>query len=248
MNRINEIDNTIEGKETKTYYQDHSKLVVLSGRLYGKVTYVEYFDAYYLQFGDNVYYFPQKDSYQEGRNWKKKKFDSYEECLNFSQQHNIKIVMKSTVKSPFSNGLHDPRFLFPKRNTPYSPYERTDVSRIRENKHNINMNKKLIRLTEQDLHKIVKESIKKLLKESVGVFEVYTNDYMQNAPVFVKVGEEFYKVPQEMEFMIGELGTRQGRMTFIDAITNGEIPSCNVDVLKLKGHGYKSRAFNANAF
>ena len=38
MNRINEIDNTIEGKEIKTYYQDHPDLVVLSGRLYGKVT------------------------------------------------------------------------------------------------------------------------------------------------------------------------------------------------------------------
>lgn len=113
---------------------------------------------------------------------------------------------------------------------------------------NLNMNKKLIKLTESDLHRIVKESVKKILKESVGVFEVYTNDYMQNAPVFVRVGEEFYKVPQEMESMIGELGTRQGRMTFIDAITNGEIPSCNVDVIKLKGHGYKSRAFNANAF
>ena len=74
MNRINEIDNTIEGKEIKTYDQDHPELVVLSGRLYGKVTYVEYFDAYYLQFGDNVYYFPQKDSYQEGKNWKKKKY------------------------------------------------------------------------------------------------------------------------------------------------------------------------------
>lgn len=166
MNRINEIDNTIEGKEIKTYDQDHPELVVLSGRLYGKVTYVEYFNAYYLQFGDNVYYFPQKDSYQEGKNWKKKKFDSYEECLNFSQQHNIKIVMKSTVKSPFSNGLPDTRFLFPKRNTPYDPSERADVSRIRENKHNTNMNKNLIRLTENDLHKIVKESVNKILTES----------------------------------------------------------------------------------
>ena len=166
MNRINEIDNTIEGKEIKTYYQDHPELVVLSDRLYGKVTYVEYFDAYYLQFGDNVYYFPQKDSYQEGKNWKKKKFDSYEECLNFSQQHNIKIVMKSTVKSPFSNGLPDPRFLFPKRNTPYDPSEMVDVSRIRENKHNTNMNKNLIRLTENDLHKIVKEAVNKILTES----------------------------------------------------------------------------------
>lgn len=166
MNRINEIDNTIEGKEIKTYDQDHPELVVLSGRLYGKVTYVEYFDAYYLQFGDNVYYFPQKDSYQEGKNWKKKKFESYEECLNFSQQHNIKIVMKSTVKSPFSNGLPDTRFLFPKRNTPYDPSERADVSRIRENKHNTNMNKNLIRLTENDLHNIVKEAVNKILTES----------------------------------------------------------------------------------
>ena len=165
MNRINEIDNTIEGKEIKDYDQDHPEAVVLSGRLYGKVTYVEYFDAYYLQFGDNVYYFPQKDSYQEGKNWKKKKFDSYEECLNFSQQHNIKIVMKSTVKSPFSNGLPDTRFLFPKRNTPYDPSERADVSRIRENKHNTNMNKNLIRLTENDLHNIVKESVNKVLTE-----------------------------------------------------------------------------------
>ena len=166
MNKINEIDETIERKETETYYQDHPELVVLSDRLYGKVTYAEYFDAYYLQFGDNVYYFPQKDSYQEGRNWKKKKFDSYEECLNFSQQHNIKIVMKSTVKSPFSNGLPDSRFLFPKRNTPYNPSERTDISRIRENKHNTNMNRKpLIRLTESGLHKIVKESVQNIINE-----------------------------------------------------------------------------------
>ena len=183
MNRINEIDNTIEGKEIKTYDQDHPELVVLSGRLYGKVTYVEYFDAYYLQFGDNVYYFPQKDSYQEGKNWKKKKFDSYEECLNFSQQHNIKIVMKSTVKSPFSNGLPDTRFLFPKRNTPYDPSERADVSRIGENKHNTNMNKNLIRLTESDLHKIVKKSVNKVLKEEENInrhnkrFDPFMFDY-----------------------------------------------------------------------
>lgn len=168
MNRINEIDNTIEGKEIKTYYQDHPELVVLSGRLYGKVTYVEYFDAYYLQFGDNVYYFPQKDSYQEGKNWKKKKFDSYEECLNFSQQHNIKIVMKSTVKSPFSNGLPDPRFLFPKRNTPYDPSERIDVSRIRENKqYNKNRNmKQTIKLRESELKRMIAETIRSVVNEN----------------------------------------------------------------------------------
>ena len=168
MNRINEIDNTIEGKEIKTYGQDHPELVVLSGRLYGKVTYVGYFDAYYLQFGDNVYYFPQKDSYQEGKNWKKKKFDSYEECLNFSQQHNIKIVMKSTVKSPFSNGLPDPRFLFPKRNTPYDPSERIDVSRIKENKqYNKNRNmKQTIKLRESELKRMIAETIRSVVNEN----------------------------------------------------------------------------------
>ena len=168
MNRINEIDNTIEGKEIKTYYQDHPELVVLSGRLYGKVIYIEYFDAYYLQFGDNVYYFPQKDSYQEGKNWKKKKFDSYEECLNFSQQHNIKIVMKSTVKSPFSNGLPDPRFLFPKRNTPYDPSERIDVSRIKENKqYNTNRNmKQTIKLRESELKRMIAETIRSVVNEN----------------------------------------------------------------------------------
>ena len=172
MNRINEIDNTIEGKEIKTYDQDHPELVVLSGRLYGKVTYVEYFDAYYLQFGDNVYYFPQKDSYQEGKNWKKKKFDSYEECLNFSQQHNIKIVMKSTVKSPFSNGLPDTRFLFPKRNAPYDPSERTDVSRIRENKqYNKNRNmKQTIKLSESELKRVIAESVKRVLNEEYKLY------------------------------------------------------------------------------
>lgn len=108
--------------------------------------------------------------------------------------------------------------------------------------------KQRIRLTESDLHRIVKESVRKVLKESVGLFEVYTNDYMKGSPVYVSVGEDFYKLPQEMTPMLRELGTKQGRMTFIDTITNGEIPSCNVDILKLEGQGYKGKAFNANAF
>ena len=39
------------------------------------------------------------------------------------------------------------------------------VENVQENKQNTNMNKKLIRLTESDLHKIVKESVKRVLKE-----------------------------------------------------------------------------------
>lgn len=40
------------------------------------------------------------------------------------------------------------------------------VKNVQENKQNTNMNKKLIRLTESDLQKIVKESVGKILKEA----------------------------------------------------------------------------------
>ena len=39
------------------------------------------------------------------------------------------------------------------------------VENVQENKQNKNMNKKLIRLTESDIHKIVKESVNKILNE-----------------------------------------------------------------------------------
>ena len=41
------------------------------------------------------------------------------------------------------------------------------VENVQENKQNTNMNKKLIRLTENDLHRIVKESVNKILREAV---------------------------------------------------------------------------------
>lgn len=50
------------------------------------------------------------------------------------------------------------------------------------------MNKKLIRLTEQDLHKIVKESVKRILRESDGyakwtkqVFDTFVHDILHGA-------------------------------------------------------------------
>ena len=50
------------------------------------------------------------------------------------------------------------------------------------------MNKKLIRLTEQDLHKIVKESVKRILRESDGyakwtkqVFDAFVHDILHGA-------------------------------------------------------------------
>ena len=42
------------------------------------------------------------------------------------------------------------------------------VENVQENKQYNNMNKKLIRLTESDLHRIVKESVNRVIKESDG--------------------------------------------------------------------------------
>ena len=47
-----------------------------------------------------------------------------------------------------------------------SPEDKTIPINLTENKHNTNMNKKLIRLTESDLHQIVKESVNKVFKEA----------------------------------------------------------------------------------
>ena len=50
------------------------------------------------------------------------------------------------------------------------------------------MNKRLIRLTESDLHKIVKESVNRILRESDGymkwtkqVFDIFVNDILHGA-------------------------------------------------------------------
>lgn len=43
-------------------------------------------------------------------------------------------------------------------------------------KTNTNMNKKLIRLTESDLHKIVKEAVNRIIKESVDEFTYSDSD------------------------------------------------------------------------
>jgi len=48
-----------------------------------------------------------------------------------------------------------------------SPEDKTIPINLTENKHNTNMNKKLIRLTESDLHRIVKESTSRILKENI---------------------------------------------------------------------------------
>ena len=45
------------------------------------------------------------------------------------------------------------------------------------------MSKKLIRLTESDLHRIVKESVKKILKESIDFEEIEERVYEVSRPL-----------------------------------------------------------------
>ena len=64
------------------------------------------------------------------------------------------------------------------------------------------MNKKLIRLTEQDLHRIVKESVNKILKEGDGKFaNLYADE--RNAMLDYQKGK--YTPTQELEMKIRDL-------------------------------------------
>ena len=75
-------------------------------------------------------------------------------------------------------------------------------------KSNTNMNKKLIRLTESDLHKIVKESVKRILRESnipryeQPVFIGWSSP--SDADVIVEIGFNDYAASL---FYVGECGT-----------------------------------------
>lgn len=57
------------------------------------------------------------------------------------------------------------------------------------------MNKKLIRLTEQDLHRIIKESVSKILKESYIDATPYEYD-VDDGDEFDKISKGFAKMPK----------------------------------------------------
>lgn len=111
------------------------------------------------------------------------------------------------------------------------------------------MAKKLVKLTESDLHRIIKETAERILNESNnGLFDVYSNDSMGNAPVFVYYDNKCYLLPQEMRDMLYELGTRGGRVEFLNELINIQPLEKPMDAYSLKLMGYKRHSFNANAF
>ena len=84
----------------------------------------------------------------------------------------------STQHADGSEGLFKSNGEFQPTNNPMDieveEYMNNNLDENKQYKANTNMNKKLIRLTESDLHRIVKQSVNKILKEGVG-----DNAYLQ---------------------------------------------------------------------
>ena len=84
----------------------------------------------------------------------------------------------STQHADGSEGLFKSNGEFQPTNNPMDTevkeYMNNNLDENKQYKANTNMNKKLIRLTESDLHRIVKQSVNKILKEGVG-----DNAYLQ---------------------------------------------------------------------
>ena len=84
----------------------------------------------------------------------------------------------STQHADGSEGLFKSNGEFHPTNNPMDieveEYMNNNLDENKQYKANTNMNKKLIRLTESDLHRIVKQSVNKILKEGVG-----DNAYLQ---------------------------------------------------------------------
>ena len=85
---------------------------------------------------------------------------------------------------------------------------------------NLNMNKKLIRLTESDLHRIVKQSVNKILKESsydsMGNFNKESN----NSDVRERLTDEITKISQEMSRSMSTIDGVAKRAVGDEEITN----------------------------
>jgi hypothetical protein len=83
------------------------------------------------------------------------------------------------------------------------------VENVQENKQNIDMNKKLIRLTESDLHRIVKESVQKILKEEVDLGQI---DAMRDRPRAIELPIEAKREIRRLRHLIDEY-EREGKDT-----------------------------------
>lgn len=129
----------------------------------------------------------------------------------------------------------------------------TELQNIDNNKdlnENINMKQNRIRLTESQLHKVIKESVKRVLKESerYGMFDALSSARHPEDGIYIKHNGQFYHIPNE-EVGNYDFTTRDGRRKIIDAIRSGNInPQDPINGAEEGSWGYKRRSFNADAF
>lgn len=132
-----------------------------------------------------------------------------------------------------------------------------DVVENRINKKfNINVNnmksnrKQVMRLTESDLHRVIKESVKKVLKESgdYGIFDAFNSNRHPEDGFYIRYNGEFYHIPQE-EVANYQFLTRDGRREIIDAIRNGVMKQKEpIPGATTGSWGYKKHSYNADAW
>ena len=89
---------------------ENSNYELLKGN-FGEVTYLELFDEYILEYGNEVYFSPYNNKYCHFGNqgWKKKNFENYDELKTFCDKNGIKIVNTSKISHSLAKGLPDCR-------------------------------------------------------------------------------------------------------------------------------------------
>lgn len=99
------IENTID-----EVLNEDSDYVLLKGR-FGVATYLELFDEYVLDYGNEVYFSERDNRYTHFGNqgWEKKKFENYDELKSFCAKNRIKIVDTCKIGHSLAKGLPDCR-------------------------------------------------------------------------------------------------------------------------------------------
>ena len=125
-------------------------------------------------------------------------------------------TINQSVQSIWQNkGFEDPFAGTPKHAKVMKLKPNEEIETIVENKGlncNRNMNKKLIRLTESDLHRIVKESVNKVLNEGESSVRDSYYKLMQAIDDFEEAVEYEYNIGGEIKEMLDVLENARGKI------------------------------------
>lgn len=89
---------------------ESSSYELIKGK-FGEVTYLELFDKYILEYGNEVYYSPYNNNYQHFGNqgWERKSFKDYKDLKTFCLTNGIKIIKTHQINHSLAKGLPDCR-------------------------------------------------------------------------------------------------------------------------------------------